>query len=207
MRDAVDQTWGQVLTCGGEICDTRYYKCCGGRTELFSTCWDGPDKPYLSSIPDSFCSRATPALLSRVLNDYDLSTRDFLIWEVRYSRSELSGLVARKTGQDFGEILALDAVERGPSGRIKYLRIIGSKHTAVIGRELEIRRVLSESHLKSSAFTVEWQGDGCILRGRGWGHGVGLCQIGAARMAEEGRSCAEILSHYYPGSEISSRNE
>lgn len=207
VRDAVDQTWGQVLSFDGEICDTRYYKCCGGRTELFSTCWDGPDKPYLKSVEDPFCAKAKPALLAKVLNDYDLSTEDYFSWEVRYSRSELSELVARKTGKDFGSITALEAVEKGPSGRIKYLRITGTKHSEVVGKELEIRRVLSESHLKSSAFTVEWKGDECIIHGRGWGHGVGLCQIGAAEMAQEGKSCSEILLHYYPGSEISSRNE
>lgn len=207
VRDAVDQTWGQVLTYGGEVCDTRYYKCCGGRTELFSSCWEGGDRPYLQSVEDPWCGKAKPELLSRVLNDYDLSTTDFHDWEIRSTREELSALIARKSGIDFGIVKALEPVETGPSGRIKYLRIVGSRRTEVIGRELEIRRILSESHLKSSAFSVEWEGDECILRGHGWGHGVGLCQIGAAVMAEEGRSCAEILAHYYPGSVISGSHE
>ncbi|MCR5561605.1 MAG: DUF4922 domain-containing protein [Bacteroidales bacterium] len=207
VRDAIDQTWGQVLSYKGEVCDTRYSKCCGGRTEIFSTCWEGGDKPYLASVDDPWCGKAKPELLRRVLNDYDLPTTDYFEWEVRYSRAELSDLVARRTGIDFGKIKALEPVETGPSGRIKTLRIVGSKRSLVIGRELAVRHALSESHLKSSAFTVSWEGDECVLRGRGWGHGVGLCQIGAAVMASEGRSCAEILSHYYPGSEIVSADD
>ena len=145
---------------------------------------------------DEYCAEATPEILRKVLQDYDLATDDFLSWTVRYSRAALSDLVKRRTGIDFVEIKALEAVERGPSGRIKYLRISGSKKTEVIGKELAIRRALSESHLKSSAFDVEWDGDECILRGRGWGHGVGLCQIGAAVMASKGIDCAGILAHY-----------
>ena len=203
VRDAIDQTWGKILTYKGEICDTRYSKCCGGRTELFSTCWEGGDKPYLQSVEDPWCGKASPSLLRRVLNYYDLPTTDYHDWEVRYSREELSALVGRKTGIDFGTIQALEPLETGPSGRIKRLRIVGSKATEEIGLELKIRSALSQSHLKSSAFSIEWKGDECILRGCGWGHGVGLCQIGAAVMAEEGHSCSEILAHYYPGSEIS----
>lgn len=207
VRDAIDQTWGQLLTYGGEICDARYSKCCGGRTELFSTCWEDKDYPYLPSVEDEYCAEATPEILRKVLQDYDLATDDFLSWTVRYSRAALSDLVKRRTGIDFGEIKALEAVERGPSGRIKYLRISGSKKTEVIGKELAIRRALSESHLKSSAFDVEWDGDECILRGRGWGHGVGLCQIGAAVMASKGIDCAGILAHYYPGAIINGSHE
>ena len=202
VRDAIDQTWGKLLMYEGEICDARYSKCCGGTTEIFSTCWEGEDRGYLQSVQDEFCGRAGESVLKRVLMDYDLPTRDFYRWEVRYSREELSALVARRTGTDFGTIQALEPVETGPSGRIKYLRIVGTRKIAVIGKELAIRRALSESHLKSSAFTVEWEGDECILKGKGWGHGVGLCQIGAAQMAAEGYDCGQILSHYYKGSEV-----
>ena len=202
VRDAVDQTWGQLLKYGGEICDARYSKCCGGRTELFSTCWEDRDLPYLPSVPDEYCAGATAEVLGKVLNDYDLDTRDYYRWEVRYTRPELSSLAARRTGVDFGEIQALEPVETGPSGRIKRLRITGTGRTEVIGKELAIRHALSASHLKSSAFTVEWRGDECILHGRGWGHGVGLCQIGAAVMASRGFTCGQILSHYYPGTAI-----
>ena len=202
VRDAIDQTWGKLLMYDGEVCDARYSKCCGGITELFSTCWDGEDPGYLQSVPDEFCGRAGEGVLERVLMDYDLPTRDFYRWEVRYTREALSKLVARRTGIDFGIIRAMEPVETGPSGRIKYLRITGTRQTAVIGKELAIRRALSDSHLKSSAFTVEWQGDECILRGKGWGHGVGLCQIGAAEMAAEGFTCGQILSHYYNGAEV-----
>lgn len=207
VRDAIDQTWGQVLTFEGKVCDARYHKCCGGRTELFSTCWEGEDKPYLQSVEDPFCAQADPDLLKRVLVDYDIETKDFYNWEVHYTRAELSALVARRTGKDFGEILSLEPVKTGPSGRISYLKITGTKLTGTIGRELQVRRILSESHLKSSAFTVQWNGDVCTLRGRGWGHGVGLCQIGAAVMADKGFSCREILSHYYPGAVISGADE
>lgn len=207
VRDAIDQTWGQLLSYKGEICDTRYSKCCGGRTELFSSCWEDRDYPYLQSVKDEYCGEAERGLLEKVLNDYDLPTDDFYRWEVRYTREELSELISRKTGFNFGTVQALDPVEIGPSGRIKYLRVVGSKHTATIGKELEIRNALSESHLKSSAFSIEWHEDTCLLRGRGWGHGVGLCQIGAAVMAAKGLTCAQILSHYYRGAEISGRHE
>lgn len=207
VRDAIDQTWGQLLTSEGEICDTRYSKCCGGRTELFSTCWEDKDYSYLQSVKDEYCGEAIPELLSRVLNDYDLPTSDYYRWEVRYTRKELSELIMRKTGFNFGTVQALDPVEIGPSGRIKYMRVVGSKHTATIGKELEIRRALSETHLKSSAFSIEWEEDTCVLRGRGWGHGVGFCQIGAAVMADKGFDCTQILSHYYKGAEISGKHE
>lgn len=199
---AIDETWGQVLVCDGELCDTRYSKCCGGRTELFSTCWEDRDYPYLQSVEDKFCNCKDVNILSQVLNDYDMETRDFHDWTVRYSRSELSDLVRRRTGVDFGQIKALEPMETGPSGRIKYLRIIGSLRTEVIGKELNIRRALSESHLKSSAFSVTVDGDGFVISGRGWGHGVGLCQIGAAVMAGEGYDYRQILSHYYSGAQI-----
>lgn len=209
VRKAVDQTWGLVLTSGGEICDARFSKCCGGRMELFSTCWEDKDYPYLQPLPDTpdcaengdpFCDTKDEKILSQVLNDYDLETKDFFRWKTEYSRSEVSDLVRRRSGIDFGTIRDLVPVDRGPSGRLKRLRIVGDKKTMVIGKELIIRRWLSESHLKSSAFEVKWDGDRLTLDGSGWGHGVGLCQIGAAVMANRGYSYDRILAHYYPGS-------
>lgn len=202
VRRAIDQTWGQVLRYRGALCDTRYSKCCGGRTELYSTCWEDKDFPYLQSVEDRFCDCEHSEILPQVLNDYDMRTMDFHDWTVKYSSEELSTLVHRRTGVDYGEILSLEPVERGPSGRIKYLRINGTKHSAVIGKELAIRRALSETHLKSSAFEVTVDGDFFVLRGRGWGHGVGLCQIGAAVMASEGYDYRQILSYYYVGAEV-----
>ena len=199
---AIDRTWGQVLEYGGDICDTRYSKCCGGRTELFSTCWEDVDLPYLQSVEDPFCDCENSSILSQVLNDYDLHTADFHDWTVQSTTDELSELVRTRTGIDFGTIVALEAVERGPSGRIKYLRITGTLREEVIGKELAIRKALSSSHLKSSAFEIEKSPDGFVLKGRGWGHGVGLCQIGAAAMAAQGYDYRQILSHYYVGAEI-----
>ena len=213
VRRAIDETWGEILTFDGKICDARYSKCCGGVSELFSTCWEDVDLPYLQSVPDvpegggkPFCDCDDPAILGQVLNDFDLETRDFFRWEVSYGRDELGRLLLRRTGIDFGTVKELEALERGPSGRIKRLRITGTSRTEVIGKELAIRRALSESHLKSSAFEAEWDGDVLHLRGRGWGHGVGLCQIGAAVMAVRGYSYREILLHYYPGTEISNED-
>lgn len=211
VRNAIDETWGQVLEYNGEICDARYSKCCGGRTELFSTCWDGDDLDYLPSHPDSlngedpFCSAPDESVLAKVLNDYDLETKDFYNWEARMSREEVSELVCRRTGIDFGTINSLEVLERGPSGRIYSLKICGDKCSETIGKELAIRHALSETHLKSSAFEINWEGDTLILSGRGWGHGVGLCQIGAAVMADKGFDAVQILQHYYPGSKIERR--
>jgi SpoIID/LytB domain protein len=210
VRQAIDETWGQLLRYEGKICDARYSKCCGGRTERFSTCWEERDEPWLPSVPDTlpgrkepFCHCTDRKVLAQVLNSYDIESADFFEWEVEYGVEELSELVRLKSGIDFGTLTALVPVERGASGRIKYLRIEGTKHSEVIGKELEIRRVLSPSHLRSSAFEVSWQNDRIRLKGRGWGHGVGLCQIGAAVMAEEGYSFREILAHYYPGTDVS----
>ncbi len=203
VRKAIDETWGKVLRYRGELCDTRYSKCCGGRTELFSTCWEDKDPEYLRSVEDRFCDCENSAILGQVLNDYDMQTGDFHDWSVRYTREELSDLVRRRTGEDLGDIESLEALERGPSGRIKYLRITGTRGSKVIGKELAIRKALSESHLKSSAFEIETLPDAFVLRGRGWGHGVGLCQIGAAVMASEGYTYEQILKHYYVGAEVS----
>ena len=203
VRTVIDETWGQVLRYRGQLCDTRYSKCCGGKTELFSTCWEDIDYPYLQCVDDPWCDCENDEILAQVLNDYDQKTKDFHDWTVRYGADELAALVRERTGIDFGEIRALEPVERGPSGRIKYLRIVGSKRTEVVGKELKIRRALSSSHLKSSAFEVERDPAGAwILRGRGWGHGVGLCQIGAAVMAARGHDYRQILQHYYPGTDV-----
>ncbi len=202
VRQAIDETWGQMLRYGGEICDTRYSKCCGGRTELYSTCWEDRDYPYLRSVEDPWCDCENSEILSQVLNDYDLETRDFHDWTVRYTQQDLSELVRRRSGTDFGLITALEPLRRGPSGRISSLRIVGTKRSEVIGKELAIRRVLSESHLKSSAFEISREGGDFVLHGRGWGHGVGLCQIGAAVMAAEGYDYRQILAHYYEGTEV-----
>lgn len=214
VRKAVDQTWGLVLTSEGKICDARFSKCCGGRMELFSTCWEDKDYPYLQPLPDTadcvegddvFCDTKDEKILSQVLNDYDLETRDFYRWRTEYSRTEVSDLVRRRSGMDFGTIRDLVPVERGPSGRLKRLKVVGNKKTMIIGKELIIRRWLSDSHLKSSAFEVHWDGDHLTLDGSGWGHGVGLCQIGAAVMAAKGYSFDRILLHYYPGSTLERR--
>ncbi len=202
VRRAIDQTWGRVLMWDGRICDTRFSKCCGGRTEIFSTCWEDRDYPYLQSVEDPWCDCHDPVLLGRVLTDYDQETSDFHDWQVRYGRQELSELVRGRTGIDFGLIESMEAIERGPSGRIKYLRINGSKASKVIGKELAIRRALSTSHLKSSCFSIKEDGDCFVLTGKGWGHGVGLCQIGAAAMADAGKDYTEILKHYYRGASI-----
>lgn len=214
VRKAVDQTWGLVLTSEGKICDARFSKCCGGRMELFSTCWEDKDYPYLQPLPDTadcveggdvFCDTKDEKILSQVLNDYDLETRDFYRWRTEYSRAEVSDIVRRRSGMDFGTIRDLVPVERGPSGRLKRLKVVGDKKTMIIGKELIIRRWLSDSHLKSSAFEVHWDGDHLTLDGSGWGHGVGLCQIGAAVMAAKGYSFDRILLHYYPGSTLERR--
>lgn len=216
VRRAVDATWGEILKYGGDICDARFSKCCGGRTETFDTCWDNVRIPYLRSFEDEFCNTSDQSVLSQVLNDYDLETMDFYRWEVSYGRGELSELISRRSGVRTGLIKALNPLERGESGRISKLEIIGTEKTLVIGKELEIRKILSESHLKSSAFDVtylrkgqpvphgEEDFDTVTLHGSGWGHGVGLCQIGAAVMAARGHDYHSILSHYYPGAEVES---
>ncbi|MCQ2178338.1 MAG: DUF4922 domain-containing protein [Bacteroidales bacterium] len=209
VRRAIDETWGQVLMSGDDICDARFSKCCGGTMELFSTCWEDRDYPYLRALPDApqdggtdFCNTSDKAVLAQVLNDYDLETQHFYRWEKRYSRDELSELVRRRSGIAFGTITDLIPIERGPSYRLKLLKVVGDKKTLIIGKELVIRRWLSESHLYSSAFDVNWEGDTVVLTGRGWGHGVGFCQIGAAVMAYRNYNYKQILEHYYPGSTL-----
>ncbi len=221
---AVKDTFGQTLVSEGHLCDARFSKCCGGITEEFETCWQDEHKPYLvalrdSSInegalpdltveenarqwilsePKSFCNSADGNILSESLNGYDLETPDYYRWTVEYTTTQISDIFRRKSGMDIGDIVDLRPIKRGPSGRIYELEIEGTKSTVTIGKELEIRRTLSESHLFSSAFVVEKTQDGFILKGAGWGHGVGLCQIGAAVMAAKGYTYREILQHYYP---------
>lgn len=211
VRKAIDCTWGQTLVYDGVLCDARFSKCCGGRMELFSTCWEDRDYPYLQAVADApghdagkgcFCDTDDEAVLSQVLNGYDRETSDFFSWKEEYDRRELSELISRRSGIRIGELTGLEPLERGASGRIKKLRIRGSEATVVVGKELEIRKLLSESHLKSSAFDAEFTGDKVVLHGRGWGHGVGLCQIGAAVMASRGYGYREILGHYYPGTSL-----
>mgnify|MGYP001151273654 FL=1 len=229
VAEAVDATAGIALTDpdSGELADARFSKCCGGVFELFENCWepvhhsyltvrsDAPDalvypdlryesraRAWIEASPEAFCNTADESVLSQVLNNYDRESIDFYRWTVRYGVEELSDLVRERTGIDFGTITDLVAVERGTSGRIVRLRITGTKRSMIIGKELEIRHALSRSHLRSSAFVVDRDGDDFVLRGAGWGHGVGLCQIGAAVMAEKGYGWREILAHYFPGAEL-----
>ena len=260
---AVQETQGEVLCQLGvrseelgvkeyEICDARFYKCCGGVTEQFETCWEDTHFDYLVKVedfpkerrvdkgerrnstqqpleasgastssateeldltteegarkwimsnPDAFCNTNDTRILSQVLNDYDQETIDFYRWKVVYSQDELTALVARHAPQ-LGKIIDLIPLRRGVSGRIYELNIVGENGSIIIGKELEIRKWLSNSHLYSSAFVVEKEGETFTLYGAGWGHGVGLCQIGAAVMAQKGYTYQEILAHYYPNTII-----
>jgi SpoIID/LytB domain protein len=209
VRKVIDSTWGQVLTYDGELCDARFSKCCGGKMERFSTCWEDGDYDYLQPLADApdhdgsrkcFCDTDDKEILSQVLNNYDQETVDFYRWTTEYDKTYLADLIERKSGVHIGELISIEPLERGESGRIWKLRITGSEKTMVVGKELEIRRILSESHLKSSAFDVEITSEKVIFKGSGWGHGVGLCQIGAAVMASEGYTYRQILEHYYPNS-------
>lgn len=230
---AVKETEGMVLMYGDEICDTRFSKCCGGISETFDTCWEDKDYPYLQPViddsenkdipdlsieenaekwiratPTAFCNTHDEKVLKQILNNYDQETTDFYRWKVKYSQKEISELIHRKTGIEFGDIKDLIPMQRGKSGRISRLKIVGTLRTVTIGKELEIRRALSESHLFSSAFVVDkTEIAGSVpskftITGAGWGHGVGLCQIGAAMMGEKGYSYDKILLHYYRNAEI-----
>ena len=203
---AIQETRGQILTYGEDICDARFSKCCGGQTEEFQYCWEDTPKPYLVSFQDPYCNTNDKKILSQVLNDFDQETPHFYRWTVEYTEEQLSELVCRKLKEDFGTITDLIPLERGKSGRIWKLKIVGTKKTFTIGKELEIRRTLSDTHLLSSAFEVEKiatsEGNKFILHGKGWGHGVGLCQIGAAVMGEQGKTYDEILLFYYRGAQI-----
>ena len=200
--EAIEQTVGQILTWQGEICDARFSKCCGGKTEEFQYCWENVQKPYLTSVECPYCNTHDSHIISQVLNDYDQETVNFYSWQVEYKKSEITDLVNEKLKMDLGEIEDLVPLERGTSGRISRLKIVGTKRSFTIGKELEIRRVLSKTHLYSSAFDVEKTEDGFRLNGKGWGHGVGMCQIGAAVMGESKFTYKEILRHYYTGAEV-----
>ena len=234
VNSVINDTYGKILSYRGSICDTRYYKCCGGVMETFENVWEPIVHPYLQGKPDSFsgvpfpdltieenaeewikgspdafCNTQDKTILNQVLNDYDRETVDFYRWSITYSQSELSEIIKDRLGIDFGSIIDLIPLERGTSGRIKRLKIMGTDKVMVIGKELEIRRTLSKSHLYSSAFIVDAQDEDdegipqkFLLKGAGWGHGVGLCQIGAALMAEKGYMYNEILKHYFPGTLI-----
>ena len=230
VRDAIAQTWGEVLAYDGKICDARFSKCCGGAVEEFQHCWepvkhgylvklrdsenpaDLPDltveenaRKWIMESPDAFCNTTDKDILSQVLNSYDQETVNFYRWKVEYDKKELGELILKRSGVDYGEILDLVPVERGTSGRLVRLKIVGTKKTMTIGKELEIRRTLSASHLYSSAFVVEKSGNKFILHGAGWGHGVGLCQIGAAVMGERGYNYEQILLHYFVGASVEKR--
>ena len=202
VEQALKATRGQILCYEDEICDARFSKCCGGVTEEYQYCWEDTPKPYLVSVEDPFCNTDDKAILAQVLNDYDQETNDFYRWTVEYTVDEISNLINEKLKDDFGTITDLIPLERGKSGRIWKLKIVGTKKTFTIGKELEIRRALSESHLYSSAFDVEKTANGFRLNGKGWGHGVGLCQIGAAVMGQQGYTYEQILLHYYRNAEI-----
>ena len=227
VQKAIDATRGQVLMYDGKVCDARFYKSCGGATELFENAWANEHYPYLEAVrdeigtplpdltieenaqafirtsPSAYCNTTDARILSQVLNNYDQETKDFYRWTVQYTAAELSDIIRERSGIDFGEILDLVPIKRGPSARLYEMQIVGSKRTMVIGKELEIRKWLSKSHLYSSAFVVDRNEAGdFILTGAGWGHGVGLCQIGAAVMADKGYTYEQILAHYFPGSEL-----
>ncbi len=234
VKKVIRETWGEVLLHDGAICDARFSKCCGGVMETFENVWEPKAHPYLQAKPDytegsplpdltieenaeewirtsppAFCNTQDVTVLRQVLNDYDRETADFYRWTITYSQEELSTLIRQRSGIDFGEIIALQPLERGTSGRIIRLKIIGTERVMTIGKELEIRRTLSKSHLYSSAVVVDTRDEDengipqtFILTGAGWGHGVGLCQIGAAIMADKGYNYQQILTHYFPESEI-----
>ena len=235
VEKAIEATRGEVLMFENKICDARFSKSCGGASETFENCWAPEHYPYLTKVidnptapegfeldltieenaekwirqsPDAFCNTTDKKVLAQVLNNYDQETTDFYRWKVNYSQAELSELLARRSGIDFGEIIDLIPVKRGESGRIIELNIVGTKRSIIVGKELEIRKWLSNSHLYSSAFVVDKSEltngipQHFTLTGAGWGHGVGLCQIGAAVMGEKGYPYNEILLHYFRGAEL-----
>ena len=220
--EAVGATAGEFLRYHGMICDARFSKCCGGITERYATAWEDQLIPYLESVcdgpsqsrahtpeswiasnPPAYCNTNDAALLSRLLPGFDQETRDFYRWQVVYTPEEVADLVKSSIGADLGPIREMQALARGPSGRISRLKITGERDFVIIGKELEIRRALSRTHLYSSAFVVEKESGRFVLHGAGWGHGVGLCQIGAAVMADQGATYLEILRHYYRETTVS----
>ena len=230
-EQAVRDTRGVFLVHGGEICDARYSKSCGGRSEAFATAWEDLSVPYLTTVsdaagehplinseaeaerwvqasPEAYCNTTDGNILRQVLPSFDQETTDFYRWTVSYTQAELTALLQKRSGIDFGAVHRLEPLRRGPSGRIMRLRIVGSRRSVVVGKELEIRRWLSPSHLYSSAFVVKTEGGTpdvparFMLKGAGWGHGVGLCQIGAAVMAARGFQAETIVQHYFRGAEL-----
>ena len=220
VEQAVRETRGVVLAYDGKVCDARFSKCCGGATEEYSSAWEDADVPYLRSVSDTdaegycFCATDDAGLLASILNGYDLDSPGFHRWEESLTQDDAATLIAGKTGIDVGAVVSLRPLSRGKSGRVTRLLVKGTKDSLIIGKELEIRRVLSPSHLKSSAFEVIALGkdsrpakDGqvperFIFSGRGWGHGVGMCQIGAAAMAARGAGHKSILNHYFTDAEL-----
>ncbi|MDZ7362767.1 MAG: SpoIID/LytB domain-containing protein [candidate division KSB1 bacterium] len=228
---AVDETRGLFLVYGDEICDARFSKSCGGISEAFENAWEDVAVPYLQPVsdapvqhphimsepqaeqwmlssPEAYCNTSDGNILRQILPSFDQETTDFFRWKVLYQRQELEEILTAKSGMNFGTLLELVPVQRGPSGRIIKLKIAGTEKTVVVGKELEIRRWLSKSHLYSSAFIVRTERDErgvplrFILHGAGWGHGVGLCQIGAAVMATKGFKAEEIVKHYFRNVEL-----
>ncbi len=235
VEKAIEATRGEVLMFEDKICDARYSKSCGGISETFENCWAPEHYPYLTKVidnstkpkgfeldltleenavkwirqsPEAFCNTTDKRVLSQVLNNYDQETTDFYRWKVEYRQAELAEIIHRRSGIDFGEIVDLIPVKRGESGRLIELKIIGTKQTLIVGKELEIRKWLSDSHLYSSAFVIDKSEiiddipQHFTLTGAGWGHGVGLCQIGAAVMGEIGYLYNQILLHYFTGAEL-----
>jgi stage II sporulation protein D len=219
--EAVRATVGEFLRHNGAICDARFSKSCGGITERYATAWEDGEIPYLESVydgpaqscsyspetwvrsnPPAYCNTDDSELLARVLPGFDQETRDFYRWRVAYTPEELGDLIRSRLSLELGPIRDVQALARGPSGRIYRLKVVGERDCVIIGKELEIRRALSRTHLYSSAFVVDKEPGGFVLRGAGWGHGVGLCQIGAAVMANEGKAYTEILQHYYHGTTV-----
>ena len=222
VAEAVDATRGMVLLdAGGEICDTRFYKACGGHTERFSACWQDRDFAYLAPRPDACCSPAAlqtlpggaAGVLRLILNGYDRTTPDYHVWTEHYTAEELSDIVESRLQLGLGRIVALEPLERGASGRIVWLRIVGAEGSVVVGKELLVRKVLSRSHLKSSWFDVETlvgaggRPHAFVLHGHGWGHGVGLCQIGAAAMSLRGFTFDAILRYYFAGTRVAAMKQ
>jgi SpoIID/LytB domain protein len=224
-EEAVRITHGKVMIFQDEVCDARYSKACGGITENSDTAWNDKRVPYLTSIPDApfphqqirtekeasrwilskpevYCHTTDESLFEKILPGFDRETKDYFRWRIEYSRTELQEILREKSGFDFGTLKEIVPLNRGPSGRVSRLKIVGSKKSMVVGKELEIRRWLSRSHLYSSAFIVTSDAERFIFHGAGWGHGVGLCQIGAAVMASRGFSAEEILRHYFRDVEI-----
>jgi SpoIID/LytB domain protein len=228
---AIETTRGDFLVYNNEVCDARYYKACGGLTEEFSNAWEDIDVPYLKCVsdastehpviqteietekwilsePEAYCNTNDGNILKQVLPSFDQETTDFYRWKVEYKREELEQIIKDKSGIDFGTLLEFIPIKRGTSGRLEKLKIVGTKKSLIVGKELEIRRWLSKSHLYSGAFVVKTERGTdnlpkkFILHGAGWGHGVGLCQIGASVMAVKGFDAEMIVKHYFRGAEV-----